>query len=100
MTAFTWVESTIQVKGGLPLPVAVLGAGLFYAWEAMGMTAAVAASRWAHRRGGSPRAAATAAGFSAAFVMVLWELHGFHVYQWGWGATLGACPGSPAPPPS
>ncbi len=88
MAVFSWVAGTIQSKGGLSYPVALFGTSLFYAYEALGLLAAVAASRWAHRRAGRP----AAAGFTAALVMVVWELYGFHVYQWGWGPTLAGVP--------
>jgi apolipoprotein N-acyltransferase len=84
---FHWVPGTIAVKGPLPYPLALLGAGLFYGWEALGFLAVALAARWAQRRGG-PWAAACA----AALAMLLWEIHGFHVYSWSWGAALGGVP--------
>lgn len=88
MGIFSWVARTIETKGGLSYPVALLGTSLFYLYEAAGFTAVLAAARWAHRRTASP----WAAGFTAAFALLLWEIHGFHVYQCGWGATLSGLP--------
>jgi hypothetical protein len=84
---FHWVPGTIAVKGPLPYPLALLGAGLFYGWEALGFLVVLLASRWAWRRAGRPAAACT-----AALAMMLWEVHGFHVYSWSWGAALGGLP--------
>jgi len=84
---FYWVPGTIAVKGPLPYPLALLGGGLFYGWEALGFMAVVWACRWAHGRGG-PWAAACAAGLA----MLIWEIYGFHVYAWSWGAPLGGVP--------
>ena len=84
---FHWVPGTIAVKGPLPYPVALLGAGLFYAYEALGFLAVALGARWAWRRGG-PSGAACA----AALGILLWEAHGFHVYAWSWGAPLGGVP--------
>lgn len=88
MGIFSWVARTIETKGGLPYPVALVGTSLFYLYEAAGFLAVVAAARWAHRRTGSAWAAGAAAGLAA----LLWEVHGFHVYQCGWGATLAGLP--------
>ena len=88
MGIFSWVARTIETKGGLPYPVALLGTSLFYLYEAAGFTAVLAAARWAHRRTGNP----WAAGCTAGFALLLWEIHGFHVYQCGWGATLSGLP--------
>lgn len=88
MVMFSWLAADIETKGGLPYPLALFASGLLYAWEAAGLLAAAAAARWAHRRWGGP----WAPGFAAALGAVLWELHGFHVFQWSWGATLGGLP--------
>lgn len=88
MGIFSWVARTIETKGGLSYPLALLGTSLFYLYEAAGFTAVVAAGRWAHRRTGS----AWAAGLTAGFTLLLWEIHGFHVYQCGWGPTLAGIP--------
>jgi apolipoprotein N-acyltransferase len=84
---FHWVPGTIAVKGPLPYPLALLGAGLFYGYEALGFLAVALFGRWAHRRGG-PWAAAC----GAALAMLVWEIYGFHVYSWSWGAALGGLP--------
>jgi apolipoprotein N-acyltransferase len=84
---FYWVPGTIAAKAPLPYPLALLGGGLFYGWEALGFLAVALCGRWAWRRGG-PWAAAAA----AALAMLLWEIHGFHVYSWSWGAALGGVP--------
>lgn len=84
---FYWVPAVIELKGGLPLPLALLGGGLLYAWEALGLLAVTALARWLFRRSGPWGAA-----LGAAFGILLWELHGFHVYPWNWGAALGALP--------
>jgi apolipoprotein N-acyltransferase len=84
---FHWVPGTIAVKGPLPYPLALLGAGLFYGYEALGFLAVAMFGRWAMRRGG-PWAAACA----AALAMLVWESYGFHVYAWSWGAPLGGVP--------
>ena len=88
MGIFSWVARTLETKGGLPYPLALLGTSLFYLYEAAGFTAVLAAARWVHRRSGS----AWAAGAAAGFAILLWEIHGFHVYQCGWGATLAGLP--------
>lgn len=88
MAVFSWVARTIETKGGLSYPLALFGTGLFYLYEAAGLVAVLAAARWMHRRTGS----AWAAGITAAFAVLLWEIHGFHIYQWGWGATLAGVP--------
>ncbi|MDR3671956.1 MAG: hypothetical protein P4L36_13995, partial [Holophaga sp.] len=84
---FHWVPGTIAVKGPLPYPVALLGAGLFYGYEALGFLLVALCVRWAWRRGG-----AWAAAPAAALAMLLWEGYGFHVYAWSWGAPLGGVP--------
>lgn len=84
---FHWVPATIEIKGGLPYLVALLGSLLFYAWEALGFLAVAAFARWLHRRSGAPGAAC-----GAALGILLWEVHGFHVYVWSWGAPAGALP--------
>jgi len=85
---FHWVPGTIAVKGPLPYPLALLGAGLFYGWEALGFLAVSLFGRWALRRGGR-RSGPWAAACGAALAMLVWEIHGFHVYAWSWGAPLG-----------
>ena len=84
---FYWVPGTIAVKGPLPYPVALLAAGLFYGWEALGFLAVLLATRWARQRGGP-----WAATCCAALAILLWEAYGFHVYAWSWGAPLGGVP--------
>jgi len=84
---YQWVPGTIAVKGPVPYPLALLGAGLLCAWEALGLLAAGLLGRWALGRGG-PLAAACAVGLA----LPLWELHGFHVYPWSWAAALGGVP--------
>ena len=84
---FYWVPAVIEIKGGLPFSLALLGSGLLYAWEALGLLAVVAWARWMHRRSGPWGAA-----LGAALGILLWEAYGFHVYPWAWGATLGALP--------
>lgn len=88
MGIFSWVARTLETKGGLSYPVALLGTSLFYLYEAAGFLLVVALARWAHRRSGGAWATGAVAGFAA----MLWELHGFHVYQCGWGATLAGLP--------
>ena len=83
---FHWVPGTIASKGPLPYPVALLGASLFYGYEALGFLVVALCVRRARRAG--PWAAAAA----AALAMLLWEIHGFHVYSWSWGAPLGGVP--------
>jgi apolipoprotein N-acyltransferase len=84
---FHWVPAVIEIKGGLPYWLAILGGALFYAWEALGFLGVVALARWMHRRSG-----AWGAALGAATGIMLWEVHGFHVYLWSWGAPLGALP--------
>lgn len=86
-TIFSWVPATIAVKGGLPYATAWLGAILFFAWEAGGMLAVVALTRWTGRRSGPWGAA-----FTAALGILLWERAGFHIYAWSYGACLGGLP--------
>jgi apolipoprotein N-acyltransferase len=88
MGVFSWVARTIETKGGLSYPLALLGTSLFYLYEAAGLMAVLVAARWAHRRTGNP----WAAGITAAFTLLVWEIHGFHIYQWGWGPTLAGIP--------
>jgi apolipoprotein N-acyltransferase len=84
---FYWVPGTIAAKAPMPYPLALLGAGLFYAYEGLGFLAVALCARWCLARRG-PAAAAAA----AALAMVVWEVHGFHVYAWSWGAALGGVP--------
>jgi apolipoprotein N-acyltransferase len=84
---FHWVPAVIEIKGGLPFSLAILGSGLFYAWEALGFLAVAACSRWMYRRAG-----ALGAALGAALGILLWEVYGFHVYSWSWGAPVGAVP--------
>jgi apolipoprotein N-acyltransferase len=84
---FHWVPAVIEVKGGLPFSVALLGSGLFYAYEGLGFLVVAAFARWMHRRSG-----AWGAALGAAFGILLWEGYGFHIYVWSWGAPLGAIP--------
>jgi apolipoprotein N-acyltransferase len=84
---FHWMPATLESKGGLGYPMALLGAGLFWAFEAGGFIAVIAFTRWMHKRGG-----ALAAAFGAALGLVIWEAYGFHIYQWSWGSALGALP--------
>lgn len=84
---FHWVPATIEIKGGLPFALALIASALFYAWEALGFLAVMAFARWAQRRSG-----ALGAALAAALGILLWEVYGFHVYHWSWGAPLGAVP--------
>ena len=84
---FQWVPHTVAVKGDLPPALGLLSGGLLMAWEALGLLAVAACSRWALRKGG-PWAAAC----SAALALLLWEVYGFHVYPWSLGAALGGLP--------
>ena len=84
---FHWVPATLQSKGGLPWPLALLGGGLFYGWEALGFLLVVLAARWMHHRAGAPGAA-----LGAALAILVWEAWGFHIYGWSWGAAFGALP--------
>jgi apolipoprotein N-acyltransferase len=84
---FYWVPGTIAVKGPVPCPLALLGAGLFYGYEALGFLLVALWVRWARARGG-PWAAAC----GAALAILAWEAYGFHVYTWSWGACLGGVP--------
>jgi len=84
---FYWVPGTIAAKAPMPMAMALVAGGLFYAYEALGFLLVALAGRWAYRRGG-PGAAACA----AALALLLWECHGFHVYAWSWGAPLGGVP--------
>ncbi|HTL97544.1 MAG TPA: nitrilase-related carbon-nitrogen hydrolase, partial [Holophagaceae bacterium] len=84
---FAFVPRTIAVKGDLPWSLAWVGALLFWAWEGLGFALVAAFSGWAFRRGGR-----WAAAFAAAFGIVLWERHGFHIYPWSWGTSLSGLP--------
>ena len=84
---FHWVPGTIAAKAPMPYPLALFAAALFYGWEALGFLAVALAGRWAWRRGGAPGAAC-----GAALALLVWEVHGFHVYTWSWGAALGGLP--------
>lgn len=84
---YLWVPQTLASKGGLPLGLAWLGMVLLSLWEATGLWLVALGSRWAFRRRG-PLPAACA----SAFLLILWETWGFHVYPWTWGAAFGAFP--------
>ena len=84
---FAWVPATLHSKGPLPWSLAVACAVLLWAWEVLGLLAAVLLARWLFRRSGAP-----AAAFGAALAVTLWESWGFHVYPWSWGAAFGALP--------
>lgn len=84
---FHWVPAVIEIKGGLPFALSLLGGGLFYGWEALGFLGVAAFARWMYRRSG-----AWGAALGAALGILVWEVHGFHVYIWSWGAPLGALP--------
>lgn len=84
---FHWVPSTLALKGGLPMPVALLGGTLFWGWEALGFLLVALLSRWG-LRGRGPWAAA----LMAAAGIALWERFGFHIYAWSWGAPFGGVP--------
>lgn len=84
---FHWVPATLATKGGLPWPLALLGGGLFYAWEASGFLLVVLAARGMGRRAGAPGAA-----LAAALAILAWEAWGFHIYAWSWGAAFGSLP--------
>ncbi len=82
-----WVPATLVSKGGLSQPLALLGGGLFWAYEGAGMLLIVVFSRKALHRGGPFAAAAC-----AAFGVLVWERFAFHIYDWGWGAAFGSLP--------
>ena len=84
---FYWVPSTLATMGGLPRPLALLGAALMCGWEALGLLLVVLAARWMHRRTG-----ALGAAVAAALAILLWEACWFHVYPWSWGAAFGSLP--------
>lgn len=84
---FHWVPATLEVKGPLPPVVALLAALLLAGWESLGFLGVTLFARGAYRRSG-PWAAAAAAAFGIA----AWEVLGFHVYPWNWGAALGGLP--------
>lgn len=92
---FYWVPATLASKGGLPLPVAMLGTGLLCGWEAFGLLLVTLSARTLHRavqRRAGPRHAALGAALGAALAILLWEAWGFHIYPWTWGAAFGALP--------
>lgn len=84
---FHWVPRTLVTKGGLPLPLALLGSSLLWAWEAGGLVAVVAFARWMKQRSGPWGAA-----LGAAIGIALWEAFAFHVYPWHFGSALGGLP--------
>ena len=84
---FYWVPATLESKGGLPWSLALLGALLLWAWEALGLLLVALTARWMFRRAGAPGAA-----FAAALTVLAWEVGGFHIYAWSWGAAFGALP--------
>jgi apolipoprotein N-acyltransferase len=84
---FTWMPGTLERMGGLPYPLALLGAGLFCAWEALGLTLVAGIARWLlARRGLLP------AALGAALALLLWERYGYHIYPWSWGVAFGGLP--------
>jgi apolipoprotein N-acyltransferase len=84
---FTWLPRTLMAMGGLPTPLALLGAALFCAWEALGLTFVAWMARLTTNRRG-PLAGALVAGL----ILVLWERFGYHIYPWSWGAAFGGLP--------
>jgi apolipoprotein N-acyltransferase len=88
---FYWVPATLATMGGLPMPLALLGAALLCGWEALGLLLVVLAARALHRRV-APPLAPLAAALGAALAILLWEAWGFHIYPWTWGAAFGALP--------
>jgi apolipoprotein N-acyltransferase len=86
---FLWVPAMLAAKGGLPLPLAFLGAALLAGWEALGLLLVVLVARWLHGRSGGPQAA-LAAALGAALTILVWEAWAFHVYNWNWGAAFGS----------
>lgn len=83
---FHWVPEVMHSKAPMPYLAALGVAGLFWSYEAAGLTAVAAASRLALRRG--PAAAALA----AALGIVLWQACAFHIYDFSFGASLGGVP--------
>ena len=83
---FHWVPEVMHSKAPMPYPAALGVALLFFAYETLGLTAVAALGRWAAAR--RPLAGA----FAAAFGLVLWQAHGFHIYDFSFGAPLGAVP--------
>ena len=84
---FSWVPHTVAVKGELPPALGLLSGVLLMAWEALGLLGVLACARWSLRKGGP-----WAACCSAALALLLWEIHGFHIYPWSLGASLGGLP--------
>jgi apolipoprotein N-acyltransferase len=84
---FHWVPRTVSLMGGLPPALGLVSGILLMAWEALGLLAVTACSRWARGRGG-----ALAAALAAALGLLLWESYGFHIYPWSQGAALGGLP--------
>ncbi len=91
---FLWVPAMLASKGGLPMPLAILGTALLAGWEALGLLLVVLVARWLHGRSGAHGAlgAALGAAFGAALTILVWEAWAFHVYTWNWGAAFGSLP--------
>jgi apolipoprotein N-acyltransferase len=87
---FYWVPGTIAIKAPLPYPLALLAGLLFYSYEAAGFLLVALCGRWAWRRARGSRGAAAAAVIALA--LLAWEILGFHIYAWSWGAPLGGLP--------
>jgi apolipoprotein N-acyltransferase len=88
---FLWVPAMLAAKGGLPMPMALLGTALLAGWEALGLLLVVLVARWLHHRARAPHAA-LAAALGAALSILVWEAWAFHVYTWNWGAAFGSLP--------
>ncbi len=85
---FLWVPAMLASKGGLPMPLALLGTALLAGWEALGLLLVVLVARWLHGRAGTY--AALGAALGAALTILVWEAWAFHVYTWNWGAAFGS----------
>jgi apolipoprotein N-acyltransferase len=83
---FYWVPEVMHSKAPMPYAAALATGVLFFAYEALGVTAVAILARAASRR--SPLAGALA----AALGMVVWSALGFHIYDFSFGAPLGAVP--------
>jgi apolipoprotein N-acyltransferase len=83
---FHWVPEVMASKAPMPFPAALATGILFFAYEALGVTAVAVLGRGASRR--RPLAGAFAAGLG----LVVWSALGFHIYDFSFGAPLGAVP--------
>lgn len=84
---FHWVPSTLEIQAPMPYPMAFTATVLLAAYESLGLLCVAFLCKTALKHSG-----ALAAGCSAAFGIMAWELLALHIYPWHWGSALGGLP--------